>query len=448
MSAFALVVVGCTGDGSAPSTIASEAPGTSDPADEATTTSESAPTTTATAAPTTTTTTPPPPEVDERVDLLTFAQGAIFVSQSGLASGGSHSAIQATDGDPTNIGYTRDDAGPVEFTFKLPANAVFDRFAIPEVLEQPGNATFFKNVTVSGSTEGPDTGYVQLAAFELETHEEEGQVTELVPENQRPVRWVKILLEGGINIEPDDVGNTALRFSEIVGNGTHESVALVDAFNGIWDQRLTERLDLSGSPLELSQDGTTLTGCLGTVVIHGTVTGNIARATGVDTVDERPSAYIFVADVDDGTIQSVVSENNSLFKPYTAVEDPDVPSTPCSDEPPDAQVCDSIVYVNFDFNSADIRSESEPVMTDLYDRLVSEGISSVSIQGHTSTEGSVEYNLALSERRAQAIVDDLVARGFDGAIAAVGKGETEPILSPDDDESSRAINRRVEINCG
>ncbi len=50
---------------------------------------------------------------------------------------------------------------------------------------------------------------------------------------------------------------------------------------------------------------------------------------------------------------------------------------------------------------------------------------------------------------ARAIVDDLVARGIDAdTISSVGKGETEPLLTPDRDESARAINRRVEIECG
>ena len=49
----------------------------------------------------------------------------------------------------------------------------------------------------------------------------------------------------------------------------------------------------------------------------------------------------------------------------------------------------------------------------------------------------------------QAVVADLIARGFDEAkIAASGKGETEPLISPDNDESSRSLNRRVEIECG
>jgi outer membrane protein OmpA-like peptidoglycan-associated protein len=107
------------------------------------------------------------------------------------------------------------------------------------------------------------------------------------------------------------------------------------------------------------------------------------------------------------------------------------------------------VYVNFDKASAVLRPEAGPVLSDMYDGLVSQGVASVSIEGHTSTEGTDEYNQGLSERRAQAVVDDLVARGYDAAaISAIGFGETMPLISPDDDETSRELNRRVEIRCG
>ncbi|MCP5033053.1 MAG: OmpA family protein, partial [Actinomycetia bacterium] len=84
---------------------------------------------------------------------------------------------------------------------------------------------------------------------------------------------------------------------------------------------------------------------------------------------------------------------------------------------------------------------------DVFDGLLATGATQVVIEGHTSTEGTTEYNQDLSERRARAVVDDLVAKGLDGStISSIGKGETEPLIS-ESDEASRAINRRVEILC-
>ena len=379
-----------------------------------------------------------------RLDLFTFSNGVLFVSQTGLATGSTDTALRVIDGDAYRMGLTVDRAGPVEFIYKLPAATTFDRFAIPNVEEAPGNVTFVRSVTVSGSLEGPDEGYQMLAAFELETHGPDEEVTERVPDLVTPVRWVKLNFAGGINILPEHIGRTAIRFSELIGNGTQETRPLSDAFDGVWDLRLTERLDLRGVPFELRQTGATISGCHGYVRLQGTVNGAIARATGVDTRSDREGAFIFVAD-EDGTLHGNISINRGRFAPRTAVVDPETTSAPCTDPPAEPIACGANVYVNFEFDSAVIRPESDQVLADLHTQLLAENAHRVSITGHTSTEGSVEYNLSLSERRAQAVVDDLVKRGFDGAnISAVGKGESEPLISPDRDESARSLNRRVQ----
>jgi outer membrane protein OmpA-like peptidoglycan-associated protein len=450
LSGLALVVAACSGGDSADETSVTTVPATTSTTVAPATTSTTLPaTTTSVTAATTTTTTVPGPDNVEKLDLLTFAQGTLFVEQMGLPGGSAGRVLRMIDGDPQDLALTTDAAGPVEMVFKLPSETTFDRFAIPNVTEGPGNATFFKSVTLSGSLEGQDTGYQVLAEFELEAHEPDQDVTELEPVRSTPVRWVKLRLEGGMNIEPGDEGNTGLHFTEIIGNGTQEPMELSTAFDGVWDFRLTERLDINGKPLELQQSGATISGCLDTILINGTVNGRIARAIGVDPArNDRPSAFILVAD-EDGTIQAAWSENQAAFKARTAVVDPDVTTSPCSASPPEPEFCGAAVYVNFGFNSADILPESAQVLSDLYDGLIAAGVTEVAIEGHTSTEGSDAYNLDLSERRAQAVVEDLVERGFEEAnLSAVGKGETEPLFSPDDDESSRSLNRRVEINCG
>ncbi len=389
-----------------------------------------------------------PPHIDaERPDLLTFARGTVFVSQTGLATGSAGKALLAVNGDPYRMGLATDRQLPVEFVFRLPAATTFDRFAIPNVIEQPGNVTFVKSVVVSGSLEGPEAGYRRLAAFELETHGPDEKVTEVIPEARTPVRWIKIRFDGGINIEEGDEGKTAIWFSELIGNGAQEPRELSTAFDGLWDFRGSELLDRKGIPLELHQSGATITGCLGTIEIDGTVNGAIARATGVDTRDGRSSVFIFVAG-EDGSIQGLWSRNRGRFDARTAVADPAVTTSPCSETPPEPKACGSSVYVNFDVDSAVIRPESDQVLSDLFDRLVAEEAQRVSIVGHTSTEGSVEHNRDLSERRAQSVVDVLVKRGFDAAsISATGEGESQPLVSPDNTETARELNRRVEVSC-
>jgi outer membrane protein OmpA-like peptidoglycan-associated protein len=69
----------------------------------------------------------------------------------------------------------------------------------------------------------------------------------------------------------------------------------------------------------------------------------------------------------------------------------------------------------------------------------------VTIEGHTDSVGSDEYNQQLSERRAQAVRDYFVQQGINStAVEAKGYGKTEPIASNDTIEG-RAQNRRVEL---
>ncbi len=71
--------------------------------------------------------------------------------------------------------------------------------------------------------------------------------------------------------------------------------------------------------------------------------------------------------------------------------------------------------------------------------------SKVEIQGHTDSVGTVQYNQALSERRANSVKDYLVSQGIsEGRITTRGFGKSQPIASNDTDRG-RADNRRVVI---
>jgi outer membrane protein OmpA-like peptidoglycan-associated protein len=70
---------------------------------------------------------------------------------------------------------------------------------------------------------------------------------------------------------------------------------------------------------------------------------------------------------------------------------------------------------------------------------------SFTIEGHTDSVGSERSNQILSERRANAVRDYLIANGIsDDRLTAVGYGETRPIDS-NKTRSGRANNRRVEV---
>lgn len=69
----------------------------------------------------------------------------------------------------------------------------------------------------------------------------------------------------------------------------------------------------------------------------------------------------------------------------------------------------------------------------------------ITIEGHTDSQGSNSLNERLSEKRAESVKDYLVSRGIDSSrVRTVGFGEERPIASNDSPEG-RAMNRRVEI---
>jgi OmpA family len=73
------------------------------------------------------------------------------------------------------------------------------------------------------------------------------------------------------------------------------------------------------------------------------------------------------------------------------------------------------------------------------------GAAQITVTGHTDTEGSAAYNLELSQRRAEAVANELIRRGVPATdIVTVGRGE-EDLLVPTADGMNEPRNRRVEI---
>ena len=106
----------------------------------------------------------------------------------------------------------------------------------------------------------------------------------------------------------------------------------------------------------------------------------------------------------------------------------------------------AIVYgINFAFDSADIEPSSESVLLDVLAVLNNDSGLALTIEGHTDSTGDNDYNLDLSQRRAQSVVDWLIANGVAvGRLNALGYGEERPVADNATAEG-RAANRRVEL---
>lgn len=104
----------------------------------------------------------------------------------------------------------------------------------------------------------------------------------------------------------------------------------------------------------------------------------------------------------------------------------------------------------FDHDKSTLKDEGKAALQALGDSIKAKGASVVDIDviGHTDSDGSEEYNMGLSIRRAEAVRDYLVSEGVDPSIIDVsGEGESNPVASNATREG-RAQNRRVDIHVG
>ena len=101
--------------------------------------------------------------------------------------------------------------------------------------------------------------------------------------------------------------------------------------------------------------------------------------------------------------------------------------------------------VYFAFDASDIDAEGQTVVDNYAKYLTSNSSVKVKLEGNTDERGSNEYNLALSERRAQAVATALKAKGVaDSQLSLLSYGEEHP-ADPGHDEAAWAKNRRVDI---
>jgi len=99
----------------------------------------------------------------------------------------------------------------------------------------------------------------------------------------------------------------------------------------------------------------------------------------------------------------------------------------------------------FDSGSSTIKPGFAPTMDKLASVVTQYGKTTVTVIGHTDAEGATDYNQQLSQRRAQAVVSYFESRNVNPErLAALGKGEAEPIADNKTDAGRRA-NRRVEL---
>ena len=117
--------------------------------------------------------------------------------------------------------------------------------------------------------------------------------------------------------------------------------------------------------------------------------------------------------------------------------------TPAPTPPPETPLVLGKVY--FDFDRYDLREDARTTLSSNASALQAKPGANITIEGHCDERGTVEYNLALGEKRAGAAKDYLVNYGISAErLSTVSYGEERP-ADPAGTEEAYAANRRAEF---
>ncbi|MBJ6748968.1 peptidoglycan-associated lipoprotein Pal [Geomonas anaerohicana] len=135
----------------------------------------------------------------------------------------------------------------------------------------------------------------------------------------------------------------------------------------------------------------------------------------------------------------------------TALPSSSIKSEPLQSQPApltqkEVALVGALEKIYFDFDSDVLSDAARKTLTDNYAKLKAMPNVKIRIEGNCDERGSDEYNLALSERRAQSAMKYLVSLGIPASrLSTIGYGEEKPAVTGHDEEAW-AKNRRDEFS--
>lgn len=106
------------------------------------------------------------------------------------------------------------------------------------------------------------------------------------------------------------------------------------------------------------------------------------------------------------------------------------------------------MLINFELDSANLTEQAQQNLDEFAKALHNDQLASARfiVEGYTDARGSEEYNLTLSERRAQAVTRFLYEKGVpQEKVSAMGMGETNPRAADPLDGENRRVEMRIEL---
>jgi OOP family OmpA-OmpF porin len=235
----------------------------------------------------------------------------------------------------------------------------------------------------------------------------------------------------------DPVGGTLTLTGYVPGNEVHAALASA-AQRKFFDEKVVDELKASvGAPKGFSEAVLRALGALSRL------------STGSLVISDREVRLSGDALYDGAASQIRQSLSKDLPQGWTAKADISVKPAAA---PVDASVCQRLFSeilgkgkVRFEPGSATINPDSVGLLDRLAETALRCPTASIEVNGHTDSDGDAAANQALSEKRAQAVVDFLVKAGLPAdRFKAAGYGSSQPVAA-NDTEEGKARNRRIEF---
>jgi outer membrane protein OmpA-like peptidoglycan-associated protein len=375
------------------------------------------------------------PAAEQRMNLLTLAAGSVLLENT-QAYSGAWAALYVLDGDPkTGWSSAQRNINGNAFLIELPQTYRLDAFGIVNAAQEPQYAGISaRHIEIWTSVQSPTAGFTKVATVEAAR----GTRSEMALPNVQ-ARWLRLVVA-------DNWGHADYtEFMDLEAYGTPVGAAPQQAsLTGIYDSNY--------GTLRLVQQGTSVRGCYrgnaGTV--QGATDGRMLNVEWRSTGSSSHGSAVMVLTSSGDFLNGVWYENGSVQGIWFGKRV--MQGQPCTAPGISALASDlrstgrAVLYgIRFATNSADITPESETVLNDVVAVTKTDTQLRLRIEGHTDSTNDDAFNLALSQRRADAVVAWLVAHGVPRPrLEAQGLGESKPVAG-NDTLHGRALNRRVEI---
>lgn len=369
-------------------------------------------------------------------DLLDLANGAVVLSATSEYDQSTWSALSLIDATSTTGWASKQyEISNNTIVVELPTAARIETFVV-DTRGVDGAGRGARGFTLSASATSASDGFEPLLSDEAPNE----QRTEFTIQSDGPVRWLRLTVTDNWGA----ADYTEIMELEAYGAQEPDSEPRTNV-EGVYDTNY--------NLMRLSQDGRTVEGCYDWD--NGTLTGDTdGRVIRFEWREDGPQigTAIMVLTADAKFLNGLWYENSRLQGVWFGALVTDGREPECKTGETnivaaalEASGSATLYGIQFDLDSAQLRSESTPVLNTLLAALSAQSNWRIAIEGHTDSQGSDSYNLDLSESRADAVKSWLVENGIDAArIETSGKGESAP-EADNVTPQGRALNRRVVV---